>query len=90
MRKLMLGAIAAGALALAAPTGAVAHSQSCPEGWTLQAVPPGDPYDKNDNGVICTKDIPGEGEGNSANSQRGDGQTGFHVDGHNHKDDHVH
>jgi len=35
--------------------------------------------------VICTEFA--EGEGNSANPPRGDGQTGYHVDGHNHKDD---
>lgn len=89
MKKLGLALLAAGALAFVPAVGA-GHDAPCPEGWFLQAVPSGDLFDKNDNGLVCTKNIPGDGDGNSANSQRGDGQTGFHVDGHNHKDDHVH
>lgn len=69
---------------LAAP--ASAGPAECPPGWDLQFVPPGSIYDKNNDGRICTKDVPGEGDGNSANSQRNPGQTGFHTDGHNHKD----
>jgi hypothetical protein len=63
---------------------------SCPPGGVEQDVPAGDIFDKNGDGVICTKDIPGAGEGNSANSQRGTGQNGFHTDGHNHKDNGPH
>jgi hypothetical protein len=40
----------------------------CPQGggWTLQAVAPGNQYDKNADGFICTKDVPGKpGKGNT-------------------------
>jgi hypothetical protein len=60
---------------------------NCPAGgnWSLQeALGPDDPFDKNGDGHICTKDIPGKGEGNSAN-RKGASDVG-HLDGHNHKD----
>lgn len=58
----------------------------CPKGgdWSLQQVGDGDIFDANGDGFICTKLV--QGKGNSANSQRGGGQTGTHADGHNHKD----
>lgn len=78
----LAGAILMGGLL---PVAAAAPSE-CPTGWFAETVPDGDLYDANGDNRICTKALPGDGEGNSANSQRGDGQTGFHVDGHNHKD----
>lgn len=60
---------------------------SCPAGgsWFLQpALGVDDVFDMNGDGYICTKDIPGQGAGNSAN-RRGSADVG-HVDGHNHKD----
>ncbi|HYF25196.1 MAG TPA: hypothetical protein VD931_05610 [Baekduia sp.] len=88
MKKLLL----AGALGLAVvipSTGATAAPSVCPNGWETQYVDSGDLFDKNNNNVICTKGLPdgANGEGNSANSQRGAGQTGYHDDGHNHMDD---
>lgn len=84
------------ALAIATAAGAVSlgiHSTAnasgdCPAGgdWFLEWAQSGDLYDANGDGLICTKVVNGDGQGNSANSQRGSGQTGFHVDGHNHKD----
>lgn len=60
---------------------------SCPPddpSWFLEPVGPDGMFDKNGDGYICTKNV--EGQGNSANTNRGPGQTGYHVDGHNHKD----
>lgn len=62
---------------------------NCPSGgWVIEAAAAGDLFDANGDGFICTKVLPAgsKGDGNSANTQRGTGQTGFHVDGHNHKD----
>jgi len=59
----------------------------CPAGgdWFLQkALGPDDPFDKNGDGWICSKPIPGMGEGNSAN--RSGAVDEGHLDGHNHKD----
>jgi len=61
---------------------------ACPTGdsWSVQqALGSADPFDKNGDGWICTKNIPNaNGEGNSANRN---GAAGVgHVDGHNHKD----
>jgi hypothetical protein len=59
----------------------------CPSGgnWFLTpALDPNDVFDMNGDGFICTKEIPGEGKGNSANREGG-ADVG-HVDGHNHKD----
>ena len=85
--------LASGAVTLAlgvlVPSPAFAHDQACPEGWTTQgALGPNDPFDQNGNGIICTKDIPGEGSGNS--SRRAGSEEVGHVPGHNHKDDHTH
>lgn len=57
-------------------------------GWFMESAPAGDLFDKNGDGYICTNILPAtsNGDGNSANSQRGAGQTGYHIDGHNHKD----
>lgn len=54
----------------------------------MESAPAGDLFDKNGDGKICTNILPAtsNGDGNSANSQRGAGQTGYHIDGHNHKD----
>lgn len=62
---------------------------ACPSGgsWVMEpALGADDPYDKNADGLICTKLV--EGKGNSANSQRGGGTADDvgHIDGHNHKD----
>jgi len=60
---------------------------NCPSGgsWDIQpALGPNDVYDMNGDGFICTKILPGSGEGNSAN-RNGAADAG-HVDGHNHKD----
>ncbi len=54
------------------------------DGWFLESVVADDLFDKNGDGWICTKTV--NGQGNSENTQRKPGQTGFHVDGHNHKD----
>jgi len=60
---------------------------NCPSGgnWDIQpALGPNDVFDMNGDGFICTKILPGSGEGNSAN-RNGAADVG-HVDGHNHKD----
>jgi methionine-rich copper-binding protein CopC len=54
------------------------------DGWFLEAETDNGLFDRNEDGWICTKEV--NGKGNSANTQRNPGQTGFHVDGHNHKD----
>lgn len=88
-KVLFASGAAAVALGVLTPATAVAHEQVCPLGWFVQrALGPDDPFDKNDNGIICTKDIPGEGNGNSG-QREGTEEVG-HVPGHNHKDDHVH
>lgn len=57
----------------------------CPPGWGFQfALGASDPYDNNGDGLICTKDIPGSGNGNSG--QRAESEEVGHVPGHNHKD----
>lgn len=54
-------------------------------GWFFQrALSEDDPFDKNQDGWICTQINNGQGEGNSAN-RKGAEEEG-HVDGHNHKD----
>ena len=63
---------------------------ACPpeeDGWFYEpALSAADPYDKNGDGLICTKLV--GGKGNSLNSQRDGGSAGDvgHLDGHNHKD----
>jgi hypothetical protein len=54
------------------------------DGWFPESTPALAIFDKNGDGWICTKFV--NGQGNSANTQRPPGQTGYHVDGHNHKD----
>jgi hypothetical protein len=48
-------------------TNLTVHVGACPQGggWTLQPAAPGNPYDKNGDGFICTKVIPGAGNGNT-------------------------
>ncbi len=66
--------------------GVVVVAQGCntDDGWFLESVGPDGMFDKNGDGWICMKLV--NGQGNSENTQRNPGQTGFHADGHNHKD----
>ena len=66
--------------------GVVVVVQGCntDDGWVLEAVGPDGMFDANADGWIGTQTV--SGAGNSANTQRKPGQTGYHVDGHNHKD----
>ena len=53
---------------LSGPVAVAPQAHYCPQGggWTLQAVAPGNQYDKNADGFICTKDVPGKpGKGNT-------------------------
>lgn len=76
-------------LGVLTPSTAFAHADRCPAGWSVDfAQGPTDPFDQNGNGIICMKDIPGEGKGNSG-QREGTAEVG-HVPGHNEKDDHVH
>jgi hypothetical protein len=53
---------------LSGPVVVAPQTRSCPHGggWALQAVAPGNQYDKNADGFICTKDVPGKpGKGNT-------------------------
>lgn len=90
MKKLFVLIMLVGVFSLLFPLSvATAHVEPCPPGWSLgPAQGPTDPFDKNGNGVICEKDIPGEGLGNSG--QRQGAEEVGHVPGHNEKDDHVH
>ncbi len=63
-------------LAVAVP--AFSHDEPCPPGWAIAVVPAGTGADKNENTRICTKDIPGNGQGNGT------------VPGTVEKDDHFH
>ena len=78
--------MAMGSMAFAGPSVAAAPADNtgCPQGWFIQVVPAGDPFDMNEDGLVCTKTIENpNGDGNSAKRP---GALPFHADGHNHKD----
>ena len=88
-KRIFIGLAVAAAAVGGATTSAQAAPSECPTGWVVQGVPSNSIFDKNGDGTICTNDIPGNGAGNSLNSQRNPGQPGFHLDGHNHKDNNI-
>jgi hypothetical protein len=51
---------------------------ACPQGggWSLQPAGSGNPYDKNADGWICSKQIPGNGIGNTGNGQNNKDNNG--------------
>jgi hypothetical protein len=63
-------------LAVAVP--AFSHVEPCPPGWEISVVSPGTGKDHNGNGRTCTKDVPGNGQGNGT------------IPGTVEKDDHQH
>ena len=84
---LLVAVALGGGLGLTQTTPTSARSV-CPHGWVEQDIGTVDPYDRNGNGFICTKDLPGQALGSGNSSRSAGSEDGGHVPGHVHQDDH--